>query len=57
MICSSLLNIQFEETALFRDVEHAVELIEEWKKCKTKDADIDAQLQIREHQVKNWRFF
>ena len=34
-----------------RDIEQAVELVVEWKACKTSDPAVDTQMQAREQQV------
>ncbi|CAD6184543.1 unnamed protein product [Caenorhabditis auriculariae] len=45
------LPAELDDCIAHRDLEQAVELIHEWRLCVTKDAVIDAQLQMRENQI------
>ncbi|WKX92216.1 hypothetical protein Q1695_010332 [Nippostrongylus brasiliensis] len=45
------LPAELDDCIAHRDLDQAVELIHEWKQCSTKDANIDAQLKIRENQI------
>ncbi|VIO96673.1 Uncharacterized protein BM_BM7247 [Brugia malayi] len=45
------LPAELDDCIAHRDMEHAVELIMEWKSCNTKEATIDAQLTLRETQI------
>ncbi|KAK6106541.1 Vps51/Vps67 family protein [Brugia pahangi] len=45
------LPAELDDCIAHRDMEHAVELIMEWKSCNTKEATIDAQLILRETQI------
>ncbi|EJW75868.1 PH domain-containing protein [Wuchereria bancrofti] len=45
------LPAELDDCIAHRDMEHAVELIMEWKSCNTKEVAIDAQLTLRETQI------
>ncbi|KAM3721321.1 Exocyst complex component [Dirofilaria immitis] len=45
------LPAELDDCIAHRDMEHAVELIMEWKSCNTREAVIDAQLILRETQI------
>uniref|UniRef100_A0A8R1I7S7 Exo84_C domain-containing protein n=1 Tax=Caenorhabditis japonica TaxID=281687 RepID=A0A8R1I7S7_CAEJA len=47
----SELPAELDDCIAHRDLDQAVELINEWKQCPTKDAVIDIQLQMRENIV------
>ncbi|MFH4980791.1 hypothetical protein AB6A40_007500 [Gnathostoma spinigerum] len=45
------LPAELDDCIAHRDMEHAVELITEWKSCKWRDEAIDAQLSLREGHI------
>ncbi|EJD74379.1 hypothetical protein LOAG_18298 [Loa loa] len=45
------LPAELDDCIAHRDMEHAVELITEWRSCNTREAAIDAQLTLRETQI------
>ncbi|CAG9540323.1 unnamed protein product [Cercopithifilaria johnstoni] len=45
------LPAELDDCIAHRDMEHAVELLMEWKSCNTREAAIDAQLTLRETQI------
>ncbi|VDK65148.1 unnamed protein product [Onchocerca ochengi] len=45
------LPAELDDCIAHRDMEHAVELIMEWKSCNTREAAIDTQLTLREAQI------
>uniref|UniRef100_A0A0R3RQK9 Exocyst complex component 8 n=1 Tax=Elaeophora elaphi TaxID=1147741 RepID=A0A0R3RQK9_9BILA len=45
------LPAELDDCIAHRDMEHAVELIMEWKSCNTREAAVDAQLALRETQI------
>ncbi|VDN01465.1 unnamed protein product [Thelazia callipaeda] len=47
----SELPAELDDCIAHRDMEHAVELIMEWKSCGSREAAIDAQLVLRETQI------